>query len=164
MSSRLLSYADSPQSAMPGKSPGASRVPCSRTHYAVAAMPGSLGSSPHNRTDGPEDAAGMDMTGTPTERGWTFTYPRSGHRTMAPGIRPLHDGTMNALLATRPRRLPRWSWGILLPLVMALSLTLWGGRYSTLVIVLLAVIISYTVPAVAADLLRIALINLGVHV
>jgi signal transduction histidine kinase len=82
---------------------------------------------------------------------------------MAPGIRPLHDGTMNALLATRPRRLPRWSWGVLLPLVMALSLTLWGVRYSTLVIVLLAVIISYTVPAVAADLLPIALINLGVH-
>jgi signal transduction histidine kinase len=82
---------------------------------------------------------------------------------MVRGIRPLHDGTMNTLLATRPRRLPRWSWGVLLAPVMALSLTLWGVRYSTLVVVLLAVTVSYLAPAVAADLLPIALINLGVH-
>jgi signal transduction histidine kinase len=46
---------------------------------------------------------------------------------------------------------------------MALSLTLWGVRYSTIAVVLLAASISYIAPAVAADLLPIALINLGVQ-
>lgn len=80
---------------------------------------------------------------------------------MVPEAEPHHDGTMNTLLATRPRRLSQWSWGVLLAPVMALSLTLWGVRYSTLAIVLLAAVISYLTPAVAADLLPIALINLG---
>jgi signal transduction histidine kinase len=54
-------------------------------------------------------------------------------------------------------------WGIWLAPVMALSLTLWGVRYSTVVIVLLAASISYIAPPVAADLLPIALVYLGVH-
>jgi signal transduction histidine kinase len=72
------------------------------------------------------------------------------------------DG-MTILSAVRPRRLPRLGWGVLLVPAMALSLTLWGVHYSTLVIVLLAAVIWYITPAVAADLVPIALINLGVQ-
>ena len=61
------------------------------------------------------------------------------------------------------RHLPHLGWGALLAPVMALSLTLWGVHYSTLVVVFLAASIWYLAPAVAADLLPIALINLGVH-
>ncbi len=67
---------------------------------------------------------------------------------------------MTTMLATR-RRLPHLGWGALLAPVMALSLTLWGVHYSTLVIVLLAATIWYLVPAVAADLLPIAAVYLG---
>jgi signal transduction histidine kinase len=65
--------------------------------------------------------------------------------------------------ASRLGRMPHLGWGALLAPVMALSLTLWGVHYSTLVVVLLAASIWYIAPAVAADLLPIALINLGVH-
>src|SRR5579864_8168777 len=61
------------------------------------------------------------------------------------------------------RHLPHLGWGALLAPVMALSLTLWGVHYSTLTVVFLAASIWYLAPAVAADLLPIALINLGVH-
>jgi signal transduction histidine kinase len=46
---------------------------------------------------------------------------------------------------------------------MALSLSLWGVRYTTLAVVAIAATISYVAPAVAADLLPIAVINLGVQ-
>jgi signal transduction histidine kinase len=72
------------------------------------------------------------------------------------------DG-MTILSAVRPRRLPHLGWGVLLVPAMALSLTLWGVHYSTLVVVLLAAVIWYITPAVAADLVPIALINLGVQ-
>jgi hypothetical protein len=72
------------------------------------------------------------------------------------------DG-MTILSAVRPRRLPHLGWGVLLVPAMALSLTLWGVHYSTLVIVLLAAVIWYITPALAADLVPIALINLGVQ-
>jgi signal transduction histidine kinase len=65
--------------------------------------------------------------------------------------------------AARLRRTPHLGWGALLAPVMALSLTLWGVHYSTLIVVLLAASIWYLAPALAADLLPIALINLGVH-
>ncbi len=70
---------------------------------------------------------------------------------------------MNIPSATRLRRLPHLGWGALLAPVMALSLTLWGVHYSTLIVVLLAASVWYLAPAVAADLLPIALINLGVQ-
>jgi signal transduction histidine kinase len=70
---------------------------------------------------------------------------------------------MNIASAARQRRLPHLGWGALLAPVMALSLTLWGVHYSTLVVVFLAATVWYLAPAVAADLLPIALINLGVH-
>jgi signal transduction histidine kinase len=70
---------------------------------------------------------------------------------------------MNTLVSRWPWQLARLGWGIWLAPVVALSLTLWGVRYSTVAIVLLAASISYLAPAVAADLLPIALINLGVH-
>jgi signal transduction histidine kinase len=73
------------------------------------------------------------------------------------------DGWMNTLVAKRPWWRPYMGWGIWLAPVMALSLTLWGVRYSTIAVVLLAASISYIAPAVAADLLPIALINLGVQ-
>jgi signal transduction histidine kinase len=69
---------------------------------------------------------------------------------------------VNTLLAGWPRRLPHPGWEILLAPVMALCLTLWGVHYPTIVIVLLAATISYLAPAVAADLLPIALVYLGV--
>ncbi len=70
---------------------------------------------------------------------------------------------MNIPSAARLRRMPHLGWGALLAPVMALSLTLWGVHYSTLIVVLLAASAWYIAPAVAADLLPIALINLGVH-
>jgi signal transduction histidine kinase len=70
---------------------------------------------------------------------------------------------MTIPLSSRLRRTPNLGWGVLLAPVMALSLTLWGVHYSTLVVVLLAASIWYLAPTVAADLLPIALINLGVH-
>src|SRR5579863_4293186 len=87
----------------------------------------------------------------------------SGYPTMAPGGRTDHDGGMNFSSATRARRMPHLGWGALLAPVMALSLTLWGVHYSTLTVVFLAATLWYLTPAVAADLLPIALINLGVH-
>jgi len=72
------------------------------------------------------------------------------------------DG-MNIAYAARQRRLPHLGWGALLAPVMALSLTLWGVHYSTLIVVFLAASVWYLAPAVAADLLPIALINLGVQ-
>ena len=72
------------------------------------------------------------------------------------------DG-MNIASAVRPRRLPHLGWGALLAPVMALSLTLWGVHVSTVIVVLLAASIWFIAPAVAADLLPIALINLGVQ-
>ncbi len=65
--------------------------------------------------------------------------------------------------AVRLRRLPHLGWGALLAPVMALSLTLWGVHYSTLIVVFLAASVWYIAPAVAADLLPIALVNLGVQ-
>ena len=70
---------------------------------------------------------------------------------------------MNISFAARQRRLPHLGWGAWLAPVMALSLTLWGVHYSTLVVVFLAASIWYLAPTVAADLLPIALINLGVQ-
>ena len=70
---------------------------------------------------------------------------------------------MTITSAARVRRLPHLGWGALLAPVMALSLTLWGVHYSTLIVVFLAASIWYLAPSVAADLLPIALINLGVH-
>ena len=70
---------------------------------------------------------------------------------------------MTITSAARVRRLPHLGWGALLAPVMALSLTLWGVHYSTLIVVFLAASIWYLAPAVAADLLPIALVNLGVH-
>jgi signal transduction histidine kinase len=61
------------------------------------------------------------------------------------------------------RRLPHLGWGALLAPVMALSLTLWGVHLSTVIVVLLAASVWFIAPAVAADLLPIALINLGVN-
>jgi len=70
---------------------------------------------------------------------------------------------MNISSAARARRMPHLGWGALLAPVMALSLTLWGVHYSTLIVVFVAATIWYLAPALAADLLPIALVNLGVH-
>jgi signal transduction histidine kinase len=70
---------------------------------------------------------------------------------------------MNIASGVRRRRLPYLGWGALLAPVMALYLTLWGVHYSTLIVVFLAASVWYIAPAVAADLLPIALVNLGVH-
>ncbi len=70
---------------------------------------------------------------------------------------------MNIASTARLRRLPHLGWGALLAPVMALSLTLWGVHVSTLIVVVLAASVWYIGPAVAADLLPIALVNLGVQ-
>jgi len=59
--------------------------------------------------------------------------------------------------------MPHLGWGALLAPVMALSLTLWGVHYSTVIVVALAASVWFIAPAVAADLLPIALVNLGVQ-
>ena len=70
---------------------------------------------------------------------------------------------MSIPLASRLRRMPHLGWGALLAPVMALSLTLWGVHYSTVIVVALAASVWFIAPAVAADLLPIALVNLGVQ-
>jgi signal transduction histidine kinase len=57
----------------------------------------------------------------------------------------------------------RLGWAGLLPLVAALYLTIWGVHAGTIVFVLVALAIALAIPVVAADLLPLALIYLGLH-
>jgi len=62
----------------------------------------------------------------------------------------------------RPAR-RRLGWAALLPLVAALYLTIWGVHAGTIVFVLVALAIALAIPVVAADVLPLALIYLGLH-
>jgi signal transduction histidine kinase len=62
----------------------------------------------------------------------------------------------------RPAR-RRLGWAGLLPIVAALYLTIWGVHVGTIVFVLVALAIALAIPVIAADLLPLALIYLGLH-
>ena len=62
----------------------------------------------------------------------------------------------------RPAR-RRLGWAGLLPLVAALYLTIWGVHAGTIVFIVIALAAALTIPLVAADLLPLALIYLGLH-
>jgi signal transduction histidine kinase len=62
----------------------------------------------------------------------------------------------------RPAR-RRLGWAALLPLVAALYLTIWGVHAGTVVFIVIALAAALAIPVVAADLLPLALIYLGLH-
>jgi signal transduction histidine kinase len=66
-----------------------------------------------------------------------------------------------AIKLLRPVR--RLGWAALLPLVAALYLTIWGVHAGTIVFILIALTAALAIPVVAADLLPLALIYLGLH-
>ena len=57
----------------------------------------------------------------------------------------------------------RLGWAALLPLVAALYLTIWGVHAGTIVFIVIALAAALAIPVVAADLLPLALIYLGLH-
>jgi signal transduction histidine kinase len=57
----------------------------------------------------------------------------------------------------------RLGWAGLLPLVAALYLTIWGVHAGTIVFIVIALAAALAIPLVAADLLPLALIYLGLH-
>ena len=57
----------------------------------------------------------------------------------------------------------RLGWAALLPLVAALYLTIWGVHAGTIVFIVIALGAALAIPVVAADLLPLALIYLGLH-
>jgi signal transduction histidine kinase len=57
----------------------------------------------------------------------------------------------------------RLGWAALLPLVAALYLTIWGVHAGTIVVIVFALAAALTIPVIAADLLPLALIYLGLH-
>jgi signal transduction histidine kinase len=69
-------------------------------------------------------------------------------------------GWLFKLLRSVRRRL---GWAALLPLVAALYLTIWGAHAGTIVFIVVALAAALAIPVVAADLLPLALIYLGLH-
>jgi len=57
----------------------------------------------------------------------------------------------------------RLGWAALLPLVAALYLTIWGVHAGTITLIVIALAAALAIPVVAADLLPLALIYLGLH-
>jgi signal transduction histidine kinase len=66
-----------------------------------------------------------------------------------------------AIKPLRPIR--RLGWAALLPLVAVLYLTIWGAHAGTIVFIAVALAAALAIPVVAADLLPLALIYLGLH-
>jgi signal transduction histidine kinase len=62
----------------------------------------------------------------------------------------------------RPAR-RRLGWAALLPLTAALYLTLWGVHAGTIAVIVIALAAAFAIPVVAADLLPLALMYLGLH-
>jgi signal transduction histidine kinase len=69
-------------------------------------------------------------------------------------------GLVTKLLRPARRRL---GWAALLPLVAALYLTIWGVHAGTIVLIVIALAAALAIPVIAADLLPLALIYLGLH-
>ena len=57
----------------------------------------------------------------------------------------------------------RLGWAALLPLVAALYLTIWGVHAGTIVLIVITLAAALAIPVVAADLLPLALVYLGLH-
>jgi signal transduction histidine kinase len=91
---------------------------------------------------------------------------RRGVRTMIDVMRMvialfrLVVGRIIRLLRPARRRL---GWAALLPLVAALYLTIWGPHTGTIVFIAIAVAAALAIPVIAADVLPLALIYLGLH-
>ena len=68
------------------------------------------------------------------------------------------DG-MSTLVQTLPPRLRATGWAALFPVVMLVCTLYWGARPWTLTVVAAAVVLTLLVPALAADLLAVALIG-----
>jgi signal transduction histidine kinase len=62
----------------------------------------------------------------------------------------------------RPAR-RRLGWAGLLPLTAALYLTIWGVHAGTIAVIMIALAAAFAIPVVAADLLPLALMYLGLH-
>jgi signal transduction histidine kinase len=62
----------------------------------------------------------------------------------------------------RPAR-RRLGWAALLPLVALLYLTIWGVHAGTIVLIVIALAAALAIPVIAADLLPLALVYLGLH-
>ena len=70
---------------------------------------------------------------------------------------------MESLLHVLSQRLGALGWAVLLPVVMLVCTVYWGVRPWTLTMLFVAGAITLLVPAVAADLLALALIGLGAN-
>jgi len=57
----------------------------------------------------------------------------------------------------------RLGWAALLPLVAALYLTIWGVHAGTIAVIAIALAAALAIPVLAADLLPLALVYLGLH-
>jgi signal transduction histidine kinase len=57
----------------------------------------------------------------------------------------------------------RLGWAALLPVVAALYLTIWGVHAGSIVFIVIALVAALAIPVIAADLLPLALIYLGLH-
>ncbi|HJY60083.1 MAG TPA: hypothetical protein VJ418_27200, partial [Streptosporangiaceae bacterium] len=68
---------------------------------------------------------------------------------------------MERLLTTSLQRFGALGWAALLPMVMLVCMVYWGVRPWTFAVVLAAGAITLLAPAVAADLLPVALIGLA---
>ena len=72
-------------------------------------------------------------------------------------------GCMESVVNARPRRLRALGWGGLFPVVMLVSFVFWGMRPWTWTAVAAALAVTLLVPAVAADLLAVALIGFACY-
>src|ERR1700722_14000147 len=82
-----------------------------------------------------------------------------GARPMVAIMRPGHHGSMESVLNVRPRQLRALGWAALFPAVMCLCFVCWGARPWTWIAVSAAAAVTLLTPAVAADLLAVALLG-----
>lgn len=78
---------------------------------------------------------------------------------MAAALRAGHHGAMESVLNVRPRQFRALGWAALFPAVMCLCFVCWGARPWTWIAVSAAAAVTLVAPAVAADLLAVALLG-----
>jgi signal transduction histidine kinase len=78
---------------------------------------------------------------------------------MAATLRAGHHGSMESVLNVRPRQFRALGWAALFPAVMCLCFVCWGARPWTWIAVSAAAAVTLLAPAVAADLLAVALLG-----
>ena len=74
-------------------------------------------------------------------------------------MRPGHHGSMESVLNVRPRQFGALGWAALFLAVMCLCFVCWGARPWTWIAVSAAAAVTLLTPAVAADLLAVALLG-----